>query len=597
MSDEPANRGDRLRAAEKLYAKGQYQKALEALETISEGPDVLKAKAQNLTMLGQTAKALGCLKKVVKNRPSDPSAHIELAAFLTGQGRYKQAVGAYDRAILLEPEAAVIHRNRALALRLCGNHDAALNGYEAALRLDGNDGDNWAAKADLLIELHRFSEAIECLEKADAASTRSLNAIGWSSRGSSLAREGGFDEAIRCYDRALEKDPREHSAILGKASALQQKGDVDGALACYDRLIEVLPNDASGLLRKGRLLIHNLRFDEALRCFEAAVKLDSDSSYGWSDSAYCRQKLGEPGEALQDYERAIDLDPREPLYWEGKGVCLYELGRHGEAVNAWHQALKLDPNLLWSNANIGFVLADIFKKTEEALQWYDRAIKLGPDEATPTINKAKALAELKRVSEAESLLKEMLERVRAEEKGWVLRSLGVIFSEYAKDAQKALVVYEQVLALGVTDQSCVLEVAEQLVRLGRYEEGRARVLGTLQKGDLPPQFRPVATFLLYVSHALEGDLEKASSCFSEFLDRLIEVANSSDFKPPVVGYRYDGLADTIVNSSADLATKFKLLVAIDLQTGQLVAPSPRELREFAHLIQLPAAPPAVVVPE
>jgi tetratricopeptide (TPR) repeat protein len=240
------------------------------------------------------------------------------------------------------------------------------------------------------------------------------------------------------------------------------------------------------------------------------------------------------------------------------------------------------------------VLDRTFKKSEEALPWFDRAIKLDSDEATFTINKARALAALNRVSEAEFLLRETLERVRAEEKGSVLRMLGFLYSDYVKDAQKALVFYEQASELGVTDE-IGLEIAEQLVRLGRHEEGRARALGLL-RGDLSPQSRPVATFLLCVSHTLEGDLEKASSCFSELLDQLIEVANSRDSKP-VVDYLYDGLADTIVNSSADLATKFKLLVAIDLQTGELVAPSPRKLREFAPLIQLPAAPPAVAVPE
>jgi len=309
------NRGDRLRAAEKLYAKGQYQKALEALATISEEPDVLKAKALNLTMLGQTAKAYKCLKKIVKSRPSDPSALNELAEFLTGQGWYKKAVEVYDRAIRLEPKAAVVHRNRALALRLLGNHEAALNGYDAALRLDGNDGDNWAAKADLLIELHRFPEAIECLEKANAASTRRLDARGWSSRGTSLAREGGLDEAIHCYDRALEQEPREDSAILGKAFALQQKGDLDGALACYDRLIEVLPKDEEDDLPKvwrykGDLLVQKGRFDEALTCYQAAIKLGSEDA--WSSSGYCRAMLGQYSAALPDYERAIAIDPGEP---------------------------------------------------------------------------------------------------------------------------------------------------------------------------------------------------------------------------------------------------------------------------------------------
>jgi tetratricopeptide (TPR) repeat protein len=600
MSRRLSNRGDSLRAAEKFYAEGEYEKAVEVLESIPEEPEVLKVKAQNLRMMGQVGKAIECYKKIVKSRPGDLSSLMELAVFLASEGRYKAAVKIYDRAIRLDPQVAAIHRDRALALRLDDDSESALEGYDAALRLDGGDGETWAAKADLLIELHRFSEAMECLEKASAAPSRGLNAIGWSSRGSSFDREEALDEALRCYDRAIEQDPKEVSAILGKATVLQQKGDLDGALTHCNRMIEIQPDDARGWVQKGSVLMAERRFRDALECFQVAVKIDSDDEYLWYSSGYCRQQIEQYGDSVIDFDKAIALNPGYSPPWENKGLSLYRLGRPGEAMSAWRRALDLDPDLMWPSNNIGWVLAEEYNNPEEALQWYDRAIDLGTNEATPATNKARALMALKRDPEARSLLEETLERVRAEQKSDVLCQLAELFSERLKDAQKALELYERAAALGVTDSALTLNVAEQLIRLGRHEEGSVRASSVLQEEVIPP-LRTFAALLLYVSHALRGDLEGAHSCFSEFLDRLIESRNPSASKPQTTtsldNYSYDGLIDAIIDSSGSLATKFELLVAIDLQAGKLVAPSPPKVRELASLIPPPTAPPSVAVPK
>jgi hypothetical protein len=105
----------------------------------------------------------------------------------------------------------------------------------------------------------------------------------------------------------------------------------------------------------------------------------------------------------------------------------------------------------------------------------------------------------------------------------------------------------------------------------------------------------VAAFLLYASHALEGDIEKANSCLSDFVERVIELASASDPGGPLLDYRFDGFVDSVVNSSASQATKLVLLVVIDLQKGQLVTPSSAKVPEFAPLIQRLASPPQVAV--
>jgi tetratricopeptide (TPR) repeat protein len=596
MSKLQARHGTRLGRAEKLYAEGQYKKALATLPTAARDPETLKAKAQSLAMLGRTREAIDCYRAIVRCHPGTLLALTDLAAFLMSQNRFKQAIQTYDKAIRLHPNAAVLHRGRALALRGQGDGEAALKSYDAALQLDDSDGNTWAAKADLLIELQRFSAAVQCLEKANATSSRSLTASSWSSRGANLAREGALDEAIHCFDRALEKDAKEYSALLGKASALQRKGDVEGAIASYDLMIAVRPQDARGWAEKGSILARKRRADEALRCYSTAVELEPSNKYLWFNRGNCRSDLEQYSQAMSDYDKAIELDADFAYAWEGKGVCLFYLERHREALSAWRRALELAPDLMWSNNNIGWVLAGTFGKYEEALQWYDRAIKLGPNESRPVVNKAKALIALKRVPEANTLIEGVLQNTQGEERSSVLTTLADVYSEQFKDARKALELLEQAASLGATGLSLTCNIAEMLIRLDRHAEGRARASSVLN-GDASPRHRTVAAFLVYASHALEGDLTEADRGFTDFAARMVELASASDPKEAGVKWGYDGFLDKVVKSSASLATKFALVAAVDLQSGQLGAPGLSNLRQSLPLIHAPAPPPPVEAPD
>ena len=81
---------------------------------------------------------------------------------------------------------------------------------------------------------------------------------------------------------------------------------------------------------------------------------------------------------------------------------------------------------------------------------------------------------LKRVAEAEALLRDALASVKATERGDVLSQLGLLLSDEHKDAAKALEVFEEAAAIGAVDDALSLNIAEMLIRLNRLDEGRAR---------------------------------------------------------------------------------------------------------------------------
>ena len=58
------------------------------------------------------------------------------------------------------------------------------------------------------------------------------DAVDWYNAGVGHQNSGGYKEAIRCYDRALELDPEYASAWYNKGTALAYAGRYDEAIQC-----------------------------------------------------------------------------------------------------------------------------------------------------------------------------------------------------------------------------------------------------------------------------------------------------------------------------------------------------------------------------
>ena len=62
---------------------------------------------------------------------------------------------------------------------------------------------------------------------------------GWRNKGGALYFLGKYDEAIKCYDKAIEIDPNDADVWNNKGLALNSLGNNDEAKKCYDRSREL----------------------------------------------------------------------------------------------------------------------------------------------------------------------------------------------------------------------------------------------------------------------------------------------------------------------------------------------------------------------
>jgi tetratricopeptide (TPR) repeat protein/tRNA A-37 threonylcarbamoyl transferase component Bud32 len=220
-----------------------------------------------------------------------------------------------------------------------------------------------------------------------------LAAWEWNNKGVALDNLGKPQEAIECYDRALEINPRYAGAWYNKGTALDDLGKYQEAIVCYDEALEINPRYAEAWSNKGNTLYKLGKFQEAIVCYDEALEINPRYAEAWSNKGVALHGLGKHQEAIACYDKALEINPRLAKIWSNKGNALDDLGKYQEAIDCFDRALEINPRYAEAWYNKGTALDDL-GKLQEAIDCYDRALKINPRLAEAWINKGNTLYKL-----------------------------------------------------------------------------------------------------------------------------------------------------------------------------------------------------------
>ena len=159
----------------------------------------------------------------------------------------------------------------------------------------------------------------------------------------SYQMRGMFKEAQRQYERALEINGKNMTAMYGLALNLRFQKDYEGAQATFKRYLVLLPNSPDILIQLGMTYNDQGKFAEAEKCFEKAMT-DPKNPKALYERGLARQQQGKLREAVADYTNALKYKPDYPDAANDMAIALVQLKRTPEALEYFKKALVLDPN-------------------------------------------------------------------------------------------------------------------------------------------------------------------------------------------------------------------------------------------------------------
>ena len=263
-----------------------------------------------------------------------------------------------------------------------GNYDDVNRLYEEALDLATIDDE----------------ECLRCYDKI--IGINSGEGMAWRGKGLALGRLERPQEAIDCYDKALEIDPENNDYKTMKDELTNFVDTLDESFndpVERERLRRNLENftDPENVFVEGMRLYQLQNFKEAIPYLKKAKSSpEVDGMLGM-----CLRRIQKYDESITHFDKALSVEPENEMYLSMKGFSLSDLKRYDELVIHLTKLLKINPLNEDAWCSKGMALLNL-SKYDDAIFCYDKVLEINPDDAPNWFNKAEALEKLSKYDDA-----------------------------------------------------------------------------------------------------------------------------------------------------------------------------------------------------
>lgn len=332
-------------------------------------------------------------------------------------GSPQSAVETLAPVVSADPQNADAQRLLGVALSLLGRRTAALEALAVAARQQKANPANHLALAQALAQFGENGRAQESFRAALALDDR----LGPAHEGLalSLALDGSLTEAILHFGKALEHAqdaPTKARLHFFRGRARQQFDRISQAAADFKAATELQPDHGPAYLEWGRILAEDPDNTSAGPVLETAAELLPANAE--AQFAHGQQLLrdGNPVAAAGFLRRATGLNPADRAAQYALGRALRAAGQADEARRVLGSIAASGSDRALEEARINEagqlnnqgLQAEAERDFELALQRYEAAAAIAPDEVGFHRNAALALCRLDRWVEAKARLREVL---------------------------------------------------------------------------------------------------------------------------------------------------------------------------------------------
>ncbi|MEZ5669616.1 MAG: tetratricopeptide repeat protein [Alphaproteobacteria bacterium] len=220
-----------------LHRAGQYAAALTAyqdlLATEPDNADALHLTGVLAHQMGRTSTGIAFIERAIALNPAAAMFHRNMAELRTAAGDHAKAAEHLARAITLNPRDAAAHAALGTARAACGDPQGAVFAYRAALAIDPT----------LVPALNNLGLALQDIDDPDGA--------------------------CAAWHSAIAIDPHFAPALNNLGTALWSDERLDAAIEVLQRAVAADPNNAEAAVNLGQLLLNRGDLSEGWRLLEA----------------------------------------------------------------------------------------------------------------------------------------------------------------------------------------------------------------------------------------------------------------------------------------------------------------------------------------
>jgi tetratricopeptide (TPR) repeat protein len=306
-----------------------------------------RALSGALVSAGEGQEAIDLLVALIPQLPEDTDLKRDLARAYRQNNQLREAADVLEEVLAELPRDVEANYELAGILSTIGEAERAADTYRVLIDMRSPEArrhrDVFKTNLAFLYEEDgRYDEAIELLREVWLNSGQDVDS---SLRLCYAYREAGlFDKALELSQKLLEENPKDSFIVVARGQALAGAG----------RLAEV-----DGLLRD--------RFDDA-----------SDPEILFIGGSQIYMTHGEMEPAQQLIEEGLEQYPESEKIRFQLGAVFERKKDYGAAERVFKELLQSDPDQADVLNYIGYMLAELGVRLDEALEYTQRAVELDP---------------------------------------------------------------------------------------------------------------------------------------------------------------------------------------------------------------------------
>lgn len=279
-----------------------------------------------------------------------------------------------------------------------------------------------------------------------------------------------------CFQSCQNSNKTEDVLITAKHDSLVEKLKSPDLKAVNAELLKE-PNNAELFNKRSKIYMRLKQWDEAIGDALRAIAIDSakadyyitlaDVYFASNKTRYSKDmlesavkkfpdntdallKLGELYFLVKQYEnaftyinKALKIDENIARAYYLKGTIYKELGDTTKAISSMRTAVDQEPGYFNAVFDIGVLYAA--RLNPMALEYYDNALRLKPNNEDVLYAKAKFFQDAGKINECIILYDQILTLNKNNE--YVLYNLGAVYLEYKKDVNRAVDYFSKAIAV------------------------------------------------------------------------------------------------------------------------------------------------------
>jgi tetratricopeptide (TPR) repeat protein len=242
----------------------------------------------------------------LEKHPNDILALGEQAYILIAKGKNEEGIILLNKLLLEEPNNESLLNNISWAYNNLGLYKIALEYAEKSLKFKQSDDLNYINKGNALFGLKKYDDAIECYNLALDKNKESKYA--YYGKGLSLSIKKEYDEALINFKKSFEIDPTDEDYYNKLISTCLQLKKYNDVILFSDMRISLNSEDSNAYYSKASAYAYLNQYESAINYYDEAIKYskyDADALY---EKCLIYLKLNKKDGAYESLKKALADD-------------------------------------------------------------------------------------------------------------------------------------------------------------------------------------------------------------------------------------------------------------------------------------------------